>query len=229
MDMRRVNSNMEKQELNIILMGPPASGKGTQSELICKQYNIPHISTGDMFRTAISMKTELGLEASKYIKEGLLVPDEVTISLVKERLHAVDCKKGFLLDGFPRTVAQADSLEELLASENRHLSLVILLVADEDELISRITDRRVCTYCGASYNLKTKKPKIDGVCDICSHQLVQRADDRAESFKVRLDDYKKKTLPLVEYYRKKGLLKEIPALNDIQTVFQDIQKSIASI
>ena len=150
------------------------------------------------------MKKELGLDSSKYIKEVLLDPDEVTISLVKERLRAVDCKKGFLLDGFPRTVAQADSLEELLASENRHLSLVILLVADEDELISRITDRLVCTYCGASYNLKTKKPKIDGVCDICSHQLVQRADDRAESFKVRLDDYKKKTLPLVEYYRKKG-------------------------
>ena len=227
--MRRVNCNMVNQELNIILMGPPAAGKGTQSELICEAYQIPHISTGDMFRTAIADKTELGLEASKYIQAGKLVPDEVTIGLVRERLQAADCKKGFLLDGFPRTIAQADSLEEILASQNRHLSAVILLVADDDELTMRIADRRVCTNCGASYNLKTKKPQKDGICDVCSHPLIQRSDDRPESFKVRLDDYKNKTLPLVKYYREKGLIKEVGALNDIADVFKDIQDILAKL
>ena len=216
-------------ELNIILMGPPAAGKGTQSELICKEYNIPHVSTGDMFRSAIANKTELGLEASKHIQAGQLVPDEVTVGLVKERLAQEDCLKGFLLDGFPRTIKQADSLEEILASLNKHLSAVIVLSADDAKLTERIANRRVCTKCGASYNLSTKRPKVDGICDNCGEKLILRSDDRPESFKVRLDDYKNKTFPLINYYKEKGLVHEIDALEDIPVVFKKIQEIFASL
>lgn len=216
-------------ELNIILMGPPAAGKGTQSELICERYAIAHISTGDMFRSAIQNKTPLGLEASEYIQKGELVPDSVTVGLVRERLKEQDCANGFLLDGFPRTIAQADELENILSSLGKKLSSVILLVADDDVLIERISNRRVCTKCGASYNLKTKPSQVEGVCDNCGSELILRPDDRAESFSVRLKDYHEKTLPLADYYRNKGLLKEVDALQDINDVFKDVEKIIASL
>ncbi len=213
--------------LNIILMGPPAAGKGTQSELIVREFGIPHISTGDMFRSAIENKTKLGLEAQAFISEGKLVPDSVTIGLVEERLGQKDCEKGFLLDGFPRTIPQAEALEKMLGSQNRKLSKVILLVADDKELVERISSRRVCPKCGASYNLKTKKPQKDGICDSCGSELIQRPDDRAESFVVRLDAYSSKTLPLVEFYKKKGILAEVDALKDIDEVFADVDKVLS--
>ncbi len=215
---------MNSKKLNIILMGPPAAGKGTQSELICKKYGIAHISTGDMFRSAIANKTELGLKAQSFISKGQLVPDEVTVGLVRDRLKNPDCKKGFLLDGFPRTIPQADSLENMLKEDKMGLSSVILLVADDNELIDRISSRRVCPKCGASYNLKSKKPLKDIICDTCGSTLIQRPDDCASSFKVRLDDYHKKTYPLVDYYKGKGLLREVNALQDINDVFKDVQK-----
>jgi adenylate kinase len=215
---------MNSKKLNIILMGPPAAGKGTQSELICKKYGIAHISTGDMFRSAIANKTELGLKAQSFISKGQLVPDEVTVGLVRDRLKNPDCKKGFLLDGFPRTIPQADSLENMLKEDKMGLSSVILLVADDNELIDRISSRRVCPKCGASYNLKSKKPLKDNICDTCGSALIQRPDDCASSFKVRLDDYHKKTYPLVDYYKGKGLLREVNALQDINDVFKDVQK-----
>ena len=217
-------NNKNNHGLNIILMGPPAAGKGTQSELIVKTYKIPHISTGDMFRAAISNKTPLGLKASEYINKGLLVPDEVTIGLVEERLSQEDCKEGFLLDGFPRTVFQAEALDKMLMNSGRKITSVILLTADDEVLTSRITNRRVCPSCGASYNVETKKPLREGVCDSCSGELIQRKDDTAEAFKVRLDAYSKQTLPLADYYRGKGLLKEVNALQDIDAVFHDVQK-----
>jgi adenylate kinase len=216
----------ENKELNIILMGPPAAGKGTQSERIVKEFAIPHISTGDMFRAAIADKTPLGVKASEYINAGKLVPDEVTIGLVEERLSKDDCKHGFLLDGFPRTIPQAEALDALLAKMGRKITHVILMEADDEVLTSRIVNRRVCPVCGASYNLETKKPKVDGICDNCGNKLIQRKDDTAEAFQVRLDAYAKQTYPIAKHYEKLHVLSKVDALQDIDSVFHDIKKAL---
>lgn len=220
--MLKVNYKM-KNNLNIILMGPPAVGKGTQSEKIVSTYKIPHISTGDMFRKEIEDKSPLGDKLNSFMSKGLLVPDDVTIQIVEKRLTQADCNKGFLLDGFPRTIPQAIALDKMLVKIGKEISSCILLTADEDSLTSRITSRRVCPSCGASYNIYTKKPKVENVCDNCSSNLIQRNDDTEEAFKVRLNAYKTQTYPIADYYEKKGLLSKVDALKGIDEVFNSIR------
>lgn len=193
--------------LNIILMGPPGAGKGTQAKILIAKFNIPHISTGDMFREAIKEGTPLGKLAASYINDGHLVPDDVTIGLVKERLSKDDCANGYLLDGFPRTIPQAEALEVLTKEIGREVKYVINIDTPKEELVSRICGRRVCKKCGAPYHIVNVKPKVDGICDICGGELVQRPDDNEEALSIRLEAYTKQTKPLLDFYSKKGLLK----------------------
>ncbi len=208
---------------NIILMGPPGAGKGTNAKRIATFYKIPHISTGDMFREAIKNKTSLGELASSYMSKGLLVPDEVTIGLVKERLSRDDCKDGYLLDGFPRTLVQAEALTKLSEEIGRPVTNVINIVVSEDILVDRISGRRVCKVCGAPYHVRNMKPKVDGVCDLCGGELVQRKDDNEETLKSRLAEYHKMTEPLIEYYTKLGVVSDIDGTKDLDVLFDDIK------
>ena len=212
--------------MRLVIMGPPGAGKGTQAALIKEAYNIPHISTGDMFREAISNKTALGIEAKKNIDKGMLVPDSVTISLVKERLSQSDCKKGFLLDGFPRTIAQAQALDEILKELNIKLDAVINIDVDFNVLVDRIIGRRVCPKCGASFHIKNQPPKKEGICDECGTALVQRKDDTKETVVTRLNVYTSQTKPLLSYYEAQGLLKNVDGMGDIDAIFERIKKSL---
>ena len=207
---------------NIILMGPPGAGKGTLAKQLMSALDLVHISTGDMFRDAIKAGTPLGKLAKSYIDNGHLVPDEVTIGLVKERLSQDDCAKGFLLDGFPRTLPQAEALKELSKEINRPIEVVVNLDCDNAELIRRISGRRVCKQCGAPYHVVTLKPKVEGVCDICGGPLYQRADDNEEALKVRLEHYVQDTKPLLDFYAKEGLLESFNSLVGKEQLFDQV-------
>ena len=209
--------------LSIILMGPPGAGKGTNAKRIANEYKIPHSSTGDMFREAIKNKTPLGELASSYINKGLLVPDEVTIGLVKERLSAPDCEKGFLLDGFPRNIAQAEALSKIGEEIKKPINYVINLVVDESILIDRISGRRVCKTCGAPFHIKTKKSLKEGVCDLCGGELYQRKDDNEETLKSRLSEYHLQTEPLIEYYKSLNVLHNVNGSQDLDVLFNEIK------
>ncbi|WP_134686808.1 adenylate kinase [Brevibacillus migulae] len=208
--------------MNIILMGLPGAGKGTQAERIVQEFHIPHISTGDMFRAAVKNETPLGLEAKSYMDKGLLVPDEVTIGIVKERLAQDDCKKGFLLDGFPRTVPQAEALTETLKELGRGIDHVIHIDVERGSLIERLTGRWICPVCGASYHTLFNPPKTAGVCDKDGGVLYQRDDDKPEVVTQRLDVNIAQAQPLIDYYSKQGLLRTINGEQDIQVVFAEI-------
>ena len=210
--------------MNIILMGPPGAGKGTQAEFIKAAYPIPHISTGDMFRAAVKQQTPMGLEAKKYMDSGKLVPDEVTIGVVKERLAEPDCAKGFLLDGFPRTVQQAVALDEILSGLNGKIDLVLNIDVPSDVLFDRMAGRVSCEQCKAVYNTKFKAPQKEGTCDKCGGKLIQRADDQPETVKNRLDVYQAQTAPLLDYYSHKGNLQNVDGNRDVKVVFADVQK-----
>ena len=209
---------------NIILMGPPGAGKGTLAKQLKQSLNLVHISTGDMFREAIKAGTELGKLAKSFIDHGDLVPDEVTIGIVKERLAQEDCAAGFLLDGFPRTLPQAEALELLSREIGRPIETVINLDCDNKELIRRISGRRVCKNCGAPYHVETMKPKVDGVCDLCGGPLYQRADDNEEALKVRLDHYVHDTKPLLDFYQDRGLLENFNSLVGSQELFNQVSE-----
>ncbi|KHD85718.1 adenylate kinase [Heyndrickxia ginsengihumi] len=215
--------------MNLVLMGLPGAGKGTQAEKIVDKYSIPHISTGDMFRAAIKDETELGLKAKSFMDKGELVPDEVTIGIVRERLGKDDCSKGFLLDGFPRTVAQAEALEEILKDLNKHLDYCINIEVDKSILMARLTGRRICKNCGATYHLEFNPPAKDGVCDRCGGELYQRADDNEETVQNRLDVNIKQTKPLLDFYAEKGYLRNVNGQQEIKQVFADIDQLLSSL
>lgn len=215
--------------MNLVLMGLPGAGKGTQAEKIVEKYNIPHISTGDMFRAAIKNGTELGLQAKSFMDKGALVPDEVTIGIVKERLSKDDCKEGFLLDGFPRTVAQASALEDILSELNRPIDYVINVDVDKDILMERLTGRRICKDCGATYHLVFNPPAQEGVCTRCGGELYQRADDNADTVQNRLEVNLAQTKPLLSFYEDKGTLRNINGQQDINVVFEDVEKLLGGL
>lgn len=207
----------------LVLIGPPGVGKGTQAARISLHYGIPAISTGAMFREAIAKGTPLGREIQRYhIEQGEYVPDEVVIRAISERISQPDCERGFLLDGFPRTVAQAEAFDSLLKQTARKLTAVLDFEAPQELLIRRFAGRRVCPNDGSTYNLETSPPRQPGLCDLCNAQLVMREDDRPEVVRNRLETYAKKTAPLIDYYKEKGLLYSIDASKDPETVFSQV-------
>lgn len=212
--------------LRTILLGPPGAGKGTQAAKIVEKYGVPHISTGDIFRENIKKGTELGKKAQEYMNRGELVPDDLVIEIATTRLLEDDCRNGFLLDGFPRTVYQAEKLDEFLAARDSKIDKVLDIAVEKDELIARLTGRRVCKACGASFHVVNIPPKKEGVCDFCGGELIQRADDNLETVTNRIDVYEAQTMPLVEYYEKAGNLVHIDGSTGLENVFADIVSAL---
>lgn len=208
--------------MNLVLLGPPGAGKGTQAVKIVEKYGIPQISTGDIFRKNIKEGTPLGIEAKAYMDKGELVPDELVIKIATRRLLEDDCKNGFMLDGFPRTVHQAEELDKFLEAHEKKIDKVLDIDVPKEELIERLAGRRVCKSCGASYHIKNMIPKKEGVCDGCGGQLYQRSDDTVETVENRIDVYNKQTKPLVDYYIKKGNIEHIDGTTGLQNVFKTI-------
>lgn len=212
--------------MNLLIMGPPGAGKGTQAEVLVKEMNITHISTGDMFRAAIKDGTEMGKKAKEYMDQGALVPDEVVIGMVKERLSKPDCQEGFLLDGFPRTVEQAAALDATLQEMGIKLDGVINIEVPLEKLMARLTGRRVCKGCGASYHVIFNQPKEEGKCNSCPGELYQRTDDNEESVGTRLNAYIEKTQPLIDYYAANGIVKPVNGDQEISKVLGDIKAAV---
>jgi len=217
---------MDGQEckMQLLIFGPPGAGKGTQAVRIAQAMGIPHVSTGDLFRANMRDGTELGKKAQEYVIRGELVPNEIVIAMALDRIGQADCQKGFLLDGFPRDVEQAEQLEKWLHERGKNITAVLSIELDDETIIERITSRRVCRHCGATYNLSAQPPKVENVCDRCGGPVVQRPDDRREVIENRLRVYKKQTAQVEDFYRKRGVLKTISGDGDMDSVFGRIQE-----
>lgn len=208
--------------MKLILLGPPGAGKGTQAVMLTERFSIPQISTGDILRGAVKEGTPMGVKAKSFMDAGALVPDDVVVGIVRERLQKEDCANGFILDGFPRTVAQADALQETLQNLGKELDGVVALEVDTDALVERLTGRRACKECGRGFHVRFDPPKAQGVCDACGGELYQRDDDREETIRKRLDVYREQTSPLADYYRDRDLLIAIDGMQDIDAVQERI-------
>ncbi|MCD6353495.1 MAG: adenylate kinase [Proteobacteria bacterium] len=209
--------------MNIILLGPPGCGKGTQAKMLTEQYKIPQVSTGDILREALKKETAMGLKAKSYMDSGKLVPDEVVIGIIQDRLKQSDCQKGFILDGFPRTVVQAEALDKTLKDMGKKIEHSISIDVDDEELLGRLTGRRTCRSCGAMYHVLFNPSKKEGVCDACSGELYQRDDDKEETISNRLNIYKQQTAPLIDYYKKKDILRLVTGTGKIENIFKRIK------
>ncbi len=215
--------------MNILIMGPAGAGKGTMSDLILKEYDIPHISTGDMLRENVRNNTELGKEAKSYMDAGKLVPDDVINAMVEKRLQEPDCQKGYLLDGFPRTLVQAEAFEKIEENIGKPVESVIALEVGFDTLVDRITGRRICPKCGAIYHTHNHPPKVEGICDNCGSELNQRKDDTVEQLKVRMDEYEKSTKPVIDFYDKRGVVTYIDASKESKVVFEQVKETLSKL
>nr|WP_275940448.1 adenylate kinase [Herbinix luporum] len=204
------------------MLGAPGAGKGTQAKKIAQEFGIPHISTGDIFRENIKNNTQLGIKAKEYIDQGLLVPDELVMDLIIDRFKANDCKDGYVLDGFPRTIYQAEALDKKLKNKNESIDHVINIEVSDELIVRRMSGRRACLNCGRTYHIKTLKPKVEDICDYCNTKLVLRDDDKPETVKKRLQVYHEQTQPLIDYYNQKGLLRSMDGTKDIEVLYKEI-------
>ena len=212
--------------MKIIMLGAPGAGKGSQASRIAKEYQLPHISTGDIFRANLKEETELGKRAKSFMDKGELVPDDITIAMLLDRIHKEDCKNGYILDGFPRTIPQAEALKEALAKKNEKIDLALDVEATDELIIKRMAGRRTCPACGAIYHIVTLPPKTEGICDRCGADLIQRKDDNEETVKNRLKIYHEVTEPLISYYKKEGILEEIDGAEELDKVFEKVKRII---
>jgi adenylate kinase len=208
--------------MNLILLGPPGAGKGTQAQLMVDRYHIPQISTGDILRAAVKGKTPLGMKAKDFMDQGKLVPDELVIGIIEERLKAADCHPGFILDGFPRTIAQAEALQPILSKMGRSIDHVVNIEVEDEELVRRLTGRRTCKNCGAMFHIVFHAAKREGICDRCGGTLYQREDDKEETIRTRLKEYQKQTSPLIQYYQQKKTLRSIQGVGGQEQIFEQI-------
>jgi len=212
--------------MNLMVFGAPGAGKGTQAKFLVQKYNIPQISTGDMLRAAIVQKTDMGLEAKRYMDAGELVPDETIIGIIKDRLEEDDCKNGFILDGFPRTITQAKALDDLMKSSGKKLDFVLSFDVPDELIIQRIAGRRVCPKCGASYHIEFNPPKTEDICDTCGSKLIIRKDDNADTVKNRLSNYHSQTSPLIDFYKDMGIFVQIDGSQELSKVTKDMFDSL---
>jgi len=217
-----VHKDKWRRKMKIIMLGAPGAGKGTQAKMIADKYGVPHVSTGDIFRANIKNGTELGMEAKKYMDQGLLVPDELTVKILLDRVSQPDCKNGYVLDGFPRTIPQAEVLDKALAELGESVDYAIDVDVPDENIVKRMSGRRACVSCGATYHVVHVPPKKEGICDRCGSELILRDDDKPETVKNRLDVYHKQTQPLIDFYTKKGVLKTVDGTVDMQDVFKAI-------